>query len=368
MITRRATLLLLGSVLGGLPGALRAGPPADGASLAGADPGSGGRTALVGNGRSHRTIQAAIDWLDRARGGTILVDPGTYHDSFHVDRPVTMRPNGGAVTLDWMGGRPLHNGEDGIRADADFMIDASVPGCRFTYCGAWAQGGDYTRGIFVGSRNTRLILKNVICHDCGDGILTAPDCRVYLYDSDFYRCSANDQTHPIYVGGGAQALLYAERCKFRMILSNGSRWGYDGGQYVKSRAPTNHLYQCEIGTREGVTYPDASGVVAGDIGGSRCIDACSGGSWVIEGGRWDKPAGAQQHQFFAYGAEDMSAGQHDILIRGVRITNDQPNPLVANRVGNTNTISFEDCAFLGHKPHVDTGRNWGGGRWVGLPA
>jgi hypothetical protein len=332
------------------------------------DPGAGGRMVQVGPGRAHRTVQAAIDSLSRDSGGTILIDPGTYHDSFHVDRPLTIRPDGGAVTLDWMGGRPLHGGEDGIRVDADLMIDASAPGCRFTYAGALQQGGDYTRGIFVGRPNTSLILKNVTCHDCGDGILTAPDCKVYLSDCDFYRCSTNDQTHPVYVGGGASALLYAERCKFRMILSNGSRWGYDGGQYVKSRAPMNYLYGCEIGTPENVTYADQSGVVAGDIGGSRCIDACSGGSWIIEGGRWDKPSCAAQHQFFAYGAEDMKAGQHDIVISGVRITNNQPNPLVANRAGNTNKITFRNCSFAGRKPGIDRGNRWGGGSWAGLPA
>jgi hypothetical protein len=366
VITRRAALLMLGSSVIRVGGA-RGESPRNAPPLPGSDPGSGGPTAYVGPGRSYRTVQAAINSFNVGRGGTVLIDPGTYHDSFHVDRPVTIRPNGGAVTLDWMGRLALHNGEDGIRSDADFMIDASASGCSFTYCGALQQGGDYTRGIFVGRQNTQLILKNVTCHDCGDGILTAPNCRVFIYKSDFYHCSANDQTHPIYIGGGANALLYAHSCRFRMILSNGSRWGYDGGQYVKSRAPMNYLYNCEIGTQEGVTYPDGSGVVAGDIGGSRCIDACSGGNWVIEGGRWDKPSCAGQHQFFGYGAEDMTAGQYDITISGIQITNSQPNPLVANRAGNTNTITFQNCAFVGNKPRVDTGGHWGGGTWVGLP-
>jgi hypothetical protein len=61
----------------------------------------------------------------------------------------------------------------------------------------------------------------------------------------------------------------------------------------------------------------------------------------------------------------MTAGQHDIVISGVEITNSQPRPLVGNRAGNTNTITFRKCAFRGQKPTVDTGSRWGGGTWVG---
>ena len=298
-------------------------------------PGAGGPVVAVGPSRTLKTIKAALASFS-AIGGTILLDPGTYTEASDIEVPVTIRA-AGKVVFNWTG-QPLMWDQAGFVNRADFLLDGSTFGIEMF--GAMAQDSAATAvRPYAGTHTT---LRNVIIHDCADGVLTNPSIEYLgIFDSEIYRCSGDDQSHGIYVATAAK-LVHLERVNVHDLLSPGN--------FVKSRAIRTELVTCTLG---GPT----------STSGSKLLDACEGGTVVVTGGVWQKPANANDsHVMIGIASENTNAGHGGATITGVTIKANCDLPLAIN-FDPLATMAFSSCTFSGNKV-LSTGSK---GPVTGLP-
>jgi hypothetical protein len=283
-------------------------------------PGAGGPTVSVGPTRALKTIKAALATFTPL-GGTILLDGGTYTEASDIEVPTTIRA-AGKVVFNWTG-QPLVWDQAGFINRADFLLDGATFGIEMF--GAMAQDSAATAvRPYLGTRTT---LRNVIIHDCADGVLTNPSIEsLSIFDSEIYHCSGDDQSHGIYVATAGK-LVHLERVNVHDLLNPGN--------FVKSRALRTELVGCNLG---GPT----------SVYGSKLVDACEGGTVVISGGVWEKPAGADDsHVLFGYAAENTNAGHSGATITGVTLKANCELPIVINFDPAT-TVAFSACTVNGN--------------------
>lgn len=168
-------------------------------------PGTSGRTLQVGKGKTYPTIEAAVQAA--AAGDTIVVNTGTYHESFRPSVPVLLRARG-AVMMDLSGlTKILAEGKGAIVPVADFVLDGGAgpdDSWRITGVAMDQKSSQFTACIRpdVGC-NYMTVRGNVILENSQLGIAAGsnlPHLTILLDGITIQKCGLPDgRSHNVYV-------------------------------------------------------------------------------------------------------------------------------------------------------------------------
>jgi hypothetical protein len=274
-------------------------------------------TLCVGPGLQYPTLTAA---LKLARDGdTIEVMAGTYHETAAIrqDR-LTIRGIGGRPHVDCAGLRPSWDKGCLVLAGNDITLEnleisgAVVPNSR----GANAA-------CIRNEPNRSFTVRNVVCHDSQDGILTNGG-SIVVEGSEFYNNGWTGRTHNVYFSGDCVSVTV------RNSVFRDAKVGHEFKSRCRKTTITDSIFRSTRGSRD--------------------LDLPDGGEVLISGGTIYKGKQAQNHEIVAFAAESCKHPGSLRMIR-VKIVNEEPRASIHNfDKCKGQPISLEGVTFQGVRP------------------
>jgi hypothetical protein len=262
----------------------------------------------VGPTRGLGTIRAGFNALGPA-GGTIVVDPATYYETFALTKNCSIIcSNGRAVVRVPPGVMPVY-GKSILHCAAPQITFVNLD---FADAQAW-QGDASVAAVCTEPNVQSLVMNGVNIYNCSQGLRSidgdgADPERVYpvisMADCSIHDCgppslSASDPLcHNVYTMHGGS--LTATRCTFAP---------HKYGHSLKSRMRATTLVDCVLSSRH-----------------ARCVDVPDGGTFRITNGSLIKPAGADQHEFLGWSYESAIHPYGPVELRMVKFINDTGGP------------------------------------------
>jgi hypothetical protein len=252
----------------------------------------------VGQGRTYTTPSAAL--AVAIAGQVIEVDPGTYHDSGYIQtNGVIVRGVGGRPSIDAVGVTVVGGG---LGTYVPKAADVTLENLELHH----SHGDGSQAGVRLQATSGVTTLKNLIIHDCDDGILGGVGGSLVVADCTIYGCgTGTGQNHNVYVGAGLISATF----------TNNQNYGAIVGHLLKSRAVAT--------TVTGGTYNDTANA-------SFEFDFPEGGNVLLQNVLSRKGPNADNSYFMGWGEEvgvnvpePPRAIIHQLVLRNCVFWNDQ---------------------------------------------